>query len=258
MKRIKEVLKSVLSKKYVDKLKKINVQVKTFRKTDDLTFLAKIYDTDKWGDHYYTPHYQFHFSSLRKKKLNIFEIGVGGYDRPNRGGASLRMWKKYFPNSMIYSIDIYDKSKIQEKKIKIFKGSQVDFSFMDVVLDEIGVIDILIDDGSHINEHVIETFKYMFPRISKTGIYVIEDTQTSYWENYGGNSKELELKSTIMGYFKSLIDGLNYDEIVEPDFDKDYFTKNIKSLHFYHNLIFIYKGNNEEGSNILVNNKIND
>ena len=88
---------------------------------DNLTALAAIHGSDKWGSHWYTSHYEEHFRTLRKKKLKILEIGVGGYDNPNIGGASLRMWKYYFPKSTIYSIDIYDKSLIQEHRIKIFQ-----------------------------------------------------------------------------------------------------------------------------------------
>jgi hypothetical protein len=43
-----------------------------------------------------------------RKKLNILEIGIGVYKRSQDGGEFLRMWKVYFPKSIIYGIDIYD------------------------------------------------------------------------------------------------------------------------------------------------------
>ena len=52
-------------------------------------------------------------------------------------------------------------------------------------------LDIIIDDGSHINEHVIRTFQYLFPKLKPGGIYVVEDTQTSYRQDYGGDDKNL-------------------------------------------------------------------
>src|SRR6185295_3664424 len=146
---------------------------------------------DKQLGHSYMNHYQSHFESYKFQKINLLEIGVGGYENPTEGGRSLRMWKKYFSSGNIFSIDINDKSFLQEKKIKIFKGSQADVDFLDKVVTEIGEIDIIIDDGSHINEHVIETFKFLFPKLKDGGIYVIEDTQTSYWENFGGDSNDL-------------------------------------------------------------------
>ncbi|PIV93394.1 MAG: methyltransferase [Flavobacteriaceae bacterium CG17_big_fil_post_rev_8_21_14_2_50_33_15] len=220
-----------------------------------LSKIATIHKTDKFGYHFYTPHYQAHFKKYKFKKNTILEIGVGGYEDPCIGGNSLRMWKSYFPFSKIYSLDIHDKSFLQENRIKIFKGSQVDFEFLETITKEIGDLDIIIDDGSHINEHVIETFKYLFPKLKKGGIYVVEDTQTSYWEEYGGNSDNLDKKNTIYGFFKSLIDSLNNEEFIIENYQKSYYDKHIISMHFYHNMIFIYKGDNDELSNKVRGNK---
>lgn len=208
----------------------------------NLNKLALIHKTDKWGNHFYTQYYQKHFQYLRKRKLNILEIGAGGYENPSSGGNSLRMWKHYFPNSAIYSIDICEKSRLQEERIKIFKGSQADGNFLKDVFNKIGSLDIVIDDGSHINEHIIASFKILFPLLNKGGIYAVEDTQTSYWPDYGGDSENLSNPSTAMNFFKTLTDCINYQEFKIPGYKPGYFDKNIASLHFYHNLIFIYKG----------------
>jgi len=218
--------------------------------SEDLDKLARIYGTDKIGTHYYTPLYKLHFERFRDKKINLLEIGAGGYEKPFSGGKSLRMWKKYFQSGNIYSIDIYDKSALQEDRIKIFRGSQVDKEFLQKVCDEIGTIDIIIDDGSHINEHVIESFKILFPRLNEGGIYVIEDTNTSYWPEYGGDSNNLDNPGTTMNFFKKLTDCLNHKEFLISDYQPTYFDRNIISIHFFHNIIFIYKGKNEEKSNI--------
>ena len=217
----------------------------------DLNRLATIHSTDKWNYHWYTQHYMRHFHALRKKNLNIIEIGVGGYDHPEKGGNSLRMWKYYFPNSIIYAIDIYEKSRLQEKRIKIFKGSQTDEQFIRCVFDKIGFLDIVIDDGSHKNADVIATFNMLFPLLNDGGIYVVEDTQTSYWPKEGGDSDNLNNPKTIMNFFKGLTDCLNYSEFIKPGYHPTYFDKNIVAVHFYHNLIFILKGQNNEGSKTL-------
>ena len=87
--------------------------------------------------------------------MNILEIGVAGYDNPNYGGNSLRMWKRYFYRGKIYSIDIYDKPNFDENRIKTFQGNQNNRDFLDQVLTRIGKIDVIIDDGSNINQDVI-------------------------------------------------------------------------------------------------------
>lgn len=244
------IFRKNLSAKELRKIKNLGKRLVTFHKTSDLTFLAQIYGTDKWGEHWYTPHYETHFRTFRKKKFNLLEIGVGGYDKPYSGGSSLRMWKRYFPKANIFSFDIYDKSPHEESRIRIFQGSQVDALFLDEVLQQTGELDIIIDDGSHVNEHVLFTFHCLFPKLKSGGIYVIEDTQTSYWQHYGGQEIERNNKDSIMGYFKSLVDGLNYSEFKNQNYQPSYFDLNITSIHFYHNLIFIYKGNNNEGSNL--------
>ena len=119
---------------------------------------------------------------------------------------------------------------------------------------EAGSVDIIIDDGSHQNEHVIKSFMSLFPLLSHNGIYAIEDVQTSYWPDFGGTSDDLSSKNTIMGFFKDLTDSLNYEEFIKPDYAPTYFDKHIVSIHFYHNLIIITKGINDEMSNMLINN----
>ena len=237
------------------KLRNLINDIKAIGSGKNLNKLGKIYGTDKKGNHFYIPHYMTHLEGFRYKRINLLEIGVGGYENPHLGGKSLRMWKKYFAFGNIFSIDIYDKSSLQEDRITIFKGSQIDKIFLNKVTEKIGEIDIIIDDGSHINEHVIEAFNILFPILQDEGIYVIEDTQTSYWDEFGGDSKNLKNPKTIMNYFKSLTDALNNQEFLIPNYKQNYFDKKIVSMHFYHNLIFIYKGNNDEKSNLVVNNQ---
>jgi len=211
----------------------------------NLRALALLNGTDKWGEHWYARHYETHFAPLRLRRLKILEIGIGGYEDPESGGASLRMWRTYFPRSMIFGIDLYDKSVHDEHRIKTFRGSQVDERFLQAVLDETGPLDIVIDDGSHVNEHVIRTFELLFPHLRHEGMYVIEDTQTSYWSSEGGSSKELNSTSTTMGFLKTLVDGLNHAEF-EQQYEPTFYDANIVAIYFYHNLAFIGKGPNTE------------
>lgn len=216
--------------------------------SSNLPALASFTGTDKWGKHWYAQHYQTHFAPLRRRRLNVLEIGVGGYEDPQMGGSSLRMWKSFFPRSNIYGIDIEDKTALAEPRIRIFQGSQADPDFLRRVVNEMGSLDIVIDDGSHVCEHIIKSFEILFPLLAENGIYAVEDTQTSYWPKFGGTSDDFNDRRTTMGYFKALADGLNYEEFLKRDYQPSYTDKHIVSMHFYHNLIFIHKGVNEEGS----------
>jgi hypothetical protein len=222
----------------------------------DLIDLAKKHGTDKWGRHFYAKYYDTYLSKFRNQKLNLLEIGVGGYENPSEGGDSLRMWKEYFPKGNIVGIDIHDKSSLSESRIQIFQGSQDDRDFLQHVVSKVGGVDIIIDDGSHVNSHVLISFEILFPLLSENGIYVVEDTQTSYWPHRGGDSFNLNNKKCSMGFLKSLVDGLNYQEFDNPFYSPSYTDKNITGISFFHNIVFIEKGKNSEGSNICKNNRM--
>src|SRR5882757_4722459 len=96
-----KLLKSLLPIKHRKLLKKRFAEPAAMLCSNNLRFLAKIYDSDKWGKHWYCQHYERHFAPLRKKSLTLLEIGIGGYDDPKAGGASLRMWRKYFSRGLI-------------------------------------------------------------------------------------------------------------------------------------------------------------
>jgi hypothetical protein len=233
-------------------LNRMRARMRAFGHSGNLARLATVFGSDKEGAHHYTQHYDRHFRRLRYERLNILEIGIGGYDDPVAGGGSLRMWKAYFPRARVFGIDIYDKAAHDERRIKTFQGSQVDEAFLHRVANEIGTIDIVIDDGSHHNEHVIETFRILFPLLSPNGIYVVEDLQTSYWDdgNWGG-SKDLAAPHTSMNFFKCLADGLNYEEYRVAGYVPSYYDRHVVGVQFYHNLVFVSKGANQEGSNTV-------
>lgn len=213
----------------------------------DLTALAKHFKTDKWGNHYYTPHYQRHFEHLREQPIRLLEIGIGGYARERDGGASLRMWKHFFPNGQIVGLDIQDKSFVEEERIKVYQGDQSDPDLLTRIHEESGPFDIIIDDGSHRVFHVLPSFETLFPLLKDDGIYAIEDIQSSYWPEWGG-SEDLNSTETSMGLVKRLADGLNYEEFVDEDYQPTYTDTHVVGVHCYHNLVFIQKGENKEGT----------
>jgi len=212
----------------------------------NLRNLAVIYGSDKWGKHQYSQYYEKLFTPIQRKRMNILEIGIGGESDPDCGGGSLRMWRTYFLNSKIFGIDIYDKHKHDESRIKTYKGSQADEDFLLRVVRDIGDIHIIVDDGSHLNEDVLRSFKFLFPYLHQGGYYIIEDTQTSYWSQMGGDYENVNCSDTSMEFFKKLTDGLNYAEFPDQAYSPNYYDQNIVAIHFFHNLVIIEKGLNNE------------
>jgi hypothetical protein len=216
----------------------------------DLSGLAVLFGSDKWGRlNQHTSHYEQHLRPLRDRPLKILEIGIGGYRDQQHGGASLRMWKRYFYRSLVCGMDIVDKSAIAEQRIDVVQGDQSDRQFLADLSKRSGPFDVIIDDGSHYCADVIASFTALFPHLCMGGIYVVEDTATSYWPGYGGSTENKSDATTTMGFFKSLVDGLNYQEFEPPEaycpVDTD---EQIVCMHFYHNLIIVEKAVNRGGT----------
>jgi hypothetical protein len=228
-------------------LARIAKAIRVWRYRNDLNRLAVVFRTDKWGHHWYTQHYQRYFAPLKDKRLNVLEIGVGGYENSEVGGESLRMWKAYFRNSRIVGIDVSDKTRFREHRIDIRQCDQTDSEALLRLSSEYGGFDIIIDDGSHLNEHVIKTFRVLFPLLRPNGIYAVEDTQTAYWPTWGGG---IGAPESSVAFFKGLTDGLNHVEYPIANYQADYFDRNIVEISFFHGLIFVRKGNNDEKANM--------
>jgi hypothetical protein len=145
------------------------------------------------------------------------------------------MWAKYFPQSDILGIDLYDKSLIDYRRIKTYQGNQTDEEF----LSQFSNVDIIIDDGGHINSDVIRSFEILFPKLNNFGFYIIEDIENSYWMESGGNEEDINDSKTIMNYFKTLTDSINIDVIRNKNILP--FRYDIGFIHFNKNMIVIQK-----------------
>lgn len=212
----------------------------------DLSDLAVQFGSDKWGGHWYTPHYEKYFGPYRDLPVKVLEIGVGGYRDSAAGGESLRMWKHYFRRGMIYGLDIFDKTGLSESRLQILQGDQGDQQFLDSLARQFGPFDIVIDDGSHISHHIMTSFKALFPHVQPGGIYVIEDLLTSYWPHWGGDpDPSAQYRTMVM--LKDLLDGLHHQEKIQTaDYAPSTTELTVTGVHVHHNMALIEKGLNTE------------
>jgi hypothetical protein len=164
--------------------------------------IAKSHGTDKSSEiHNYCVKYEKYLPFNRYDNLNILEIGV-------LDGKSLLTWKEYYYNSHILGIDINpDCKKFEESRISVEIGSQSDSIFLSQISFKYGPFDMILDDGSHMNNHQIFSFQQLWGHVKSGGVYVIEDVGCSYWDDYGGGY--LNEKSTIE-YFKRITDDVNF------------------------------------------------
>jgi len=176
------------------------VAMKQFQKESDK-------GTDKYWLHNYTPLYSRHLSELNPTK--VLELGV-------KGGASLRLWSKVFPEAHIYGVDITKREEF--KGFTIFEGDQAD----PVLLREVsaaGPYNLIVDDASHSPVKTHASFLGLWDSVASGGWYVIEDLHLNYRGDKVGRT---------MRKMKSLIDDMNRE-------------CNIRAMHFYYNICFIQK-----------------
>jgi O-methyltransferase len=185
----------------------------------------------KWP-HYFEI-YDRYFSRFRETECVIVEIGV--YQ-----GGSLQMWKEYFGDkARIYGIDIDPRCKqYEEESIQIFIGSQADTVFLESLVQIIPKIDILIDDGGHWMHQQIGAFMSLFQHIQPEGIYLCEDTMTSYLPEYRGG---YERKGTFMEFAKSLVDALHQWHIPNSDLIAGVHPSSLDAIHFHDGIVVVEK-----------------
>lgn len=184
-------------------------------------------NSGKWK--HYFDYYDRHLGRFIGKQFTLLEIGTCY-------GGSLQIWKKYFgPNVKIIGIDIDPRTKFEESQIYTEVGSQSDPEFLATILNRYGTPDVIIDDGSHIQNDVMSSFINLYPRLNDGGVYVIEDTHTSLWSGYNGGIKNPNNFVEIASRFAM---------DVNREFAEEHYVTSIpdlKEICFYNSMIFIEK-----------------
>ena len=181
------------------------------------------------------------------------------------------MWMEYFPNAVVYAIDsrilyeVFVRNKRTGRRLEmvsgwderdvdrlvVFEGDQSSDEDLNEFCSQYGgEFDIIIDDGSHMQNDIINTFEFLFNKVKPGGIYIVEDMHTSYWKSFQGGYKG---KNTSVEYFKTLIDYINFYHI-RDDFNvvkiqkhllnQEYIDKYapwIKSITFLDGVVVIKK-----------------
>jgi hypothetical protein len=137
--------------------------------------------SDKYRRHHYERYYERWFSPIRDQPgLKLLEIGANQ-------GHSLKLWSDFFPQASIILGLGYGRAArgVEEKvenlpKVTIYRGDQSAKDTMDY-LNQRGPWDIIIDDGSHVPEHMIFSLFHLWKSVTPGGLYIIEDLETNYW-----------------------------------------------------------------------------
>lgn len=192
---------------------------------------------NKWT--HYLPIYERYFSPYRDRRILFLEIGTG------QGGSS-QMWKHYFgPAAQIVTIDVREEClQFADEQVAVRIGDQSDPAFLASLVEEFGAPDIVLDDGSHQNDHVNASFQFLFPRMPREALYFVEDTHTAYWPGWGGG---LGKPGTIIERAKLLVDELHagnpyHRKQLGQDLPSSEIGAMIRGIHFYDSVVVFEKG----------------
>lgn len=150
--------------------------------------IAKTYHTDKTG--WYTPFYSLLFEGWSPDRM--LEVGIGtpesmAHVRGYIPGASLLMWRDYFPYAEIWGLDIDERvCKSAVPRIRTICSDSRDGRLHRLSL----AFDLIVDDGDHDPDVQWETFQNLFPLLNEGGFYIIEDAASYFYlsdklEGYG-------------------------------------------------------------------------
>jgi hypothetical protein len=190
-------------------------------------------------EHYFEL-YDRYFSKYRNKPVRVLEVGI-------YKGGSLDLWRKFFgEEATLFGVDIDPQTRnIVDKSVKVIICDQEDRDGLLEIFSKLPPFDIIIDDGGHSMLQQIRTFEALFPLLAKDGIYLVEDTQTSYWKPFNGG---LRREGTFIEYAKQLIDYVNKDHFVDTDMLELYpavkqsAINELNGIYFHDGMCFFQKG----------------
>lgn len=207
----------------------------------ELFFSTEEETAHKWL--HYLPIYDEIFSPFIGSKVRFLEIGVSK-------GGSLRMWRKLLgEDATIFGVDIDKNCAVFDGKYaRVRIGSQDDPAFMTRVVEEMGGLDVVLDDGSHIASHQRASFEILFARLSEGGLYVIEDLHTSYWPKMEGGVRR---PGAAIEFLKAKIDEM-HRHYYERGLNTPSSMPDIESIAFFDSIAVVRKRKQQPRSHVIV------
>jgi hypothetical protein len=149
--------------------------------------LRDIFDRGRYlsikHDSYFAVYEQL-FQRFVGQPVTFVEVGV-------LNGGSLFMWREYLgPQARIIGVEFNPGAvKWREQGFEIHIGNQADPAFWKSFFEQVGPVDVLLDDGGHTNQQQIVTVASSLPHVRDGGMVVVEDTHASYLPEFGNPSR---------------------------------------------------------------------
>jgi ubiquinone/menaquinone biosynthesis C-methylase UbiE len=203
------------------------LDIKSHKIRTDMTLndLGIMHGTDKSSSgHGYMELYETPFEPMRHTACNILEIGV-------HTGASLRVWRDYFPLATIIGVDINSSAlACNGDRINIPIADQSNRQQMESIGNNYKEFDIIIDDGSHFWDHQIISLQTMLKFVRPGGFYIIEDIDTSYGDYVKTYSHNQEI--SCADYLKLMLDRVIENNPHDSDSQEDFIANTYKEIKY--------------------------
>jgi cephalosporin hydroxylase len=171
-----------------------------------------ICDTDKGSSHTYTGMYEEILSQYKNKECTLLEIGV-------QSGASALLWSRYLPNAKLSFADVDQLNQViinmigEDRCVFHLGDAYSDYGLNAIKSARPEGFDVVIDDGPHTLQSMIECIRKYLPIVKESGYLIIEDVQNISWCDVLRNEVPLEYRKNI-----EIVDTRNfknrYDDIV--------------------------------------------
>ena len=187
----------------------------------------------KWVDYFDVYHRTF--ERFRGKPIKFLEIGV-------QNGGSAHMWRDYFgPQATIIGVDVDPRCKALEAEgFEIWTGDQADPRFWEGFREKHPQLDVVLDDGGHAMVQQIVSFEGLFDAVSDGGVYLVEDTHSSYLPGLGGGVNK---PGTFHELVKALIDDMHawYHAPLAELSTAAYMAKNLYAISVFDSIVVLEK-----------------
>ena len=154
-----------------------------------LTKLGRVFGTDKVDASHtrnglaYTDVYERYLRAWRLRRFTLLELGVFR-------GDSLRMWNAFFPRVEVVGLDLEPRAVERAPEFDVTIGSQADPAVLGSILERHPGIRLVVDDASHITSLTIASFRYLFPRLPRGSLYIMEDLSPGTYDEWPGHDPE--------------------------------------------------------------------
>lgn len=196
----------------------------------DIFFATQETVVEKWL--HYLPVYDALFTPYIGTNVAMLEIGVWN-------GGSLSMWRKFFgPDANLFGIDVNPEcSRFDGQSASVRIGSQDDPKFLRGIVKEMGKLDVVLDDGSHIASHQRASYEALFPLLSEGGLYIIEDLHGAYYPHMEGGWRRA---GSAIEFLKDKIDDM-HRHYIEPGRNNSESLPPIESIQFFDSIAVVRK-----------------